>query len=137
MGATEEQMLLVSKAGVTHVSYILVLYSFAFLLFLCKYPYPFFSRLIENNKLIIPDKPKVVLMLLHLYAINPRDKAPAKHERTGRSLTRSVSAPRGRSRDADAQVRDAEEFELEGLMSEDELLATPESPPAKQTQLVS
>lgn len=36
MGATEEQMLLLSNAGVTHVTYILILYSFAFLLFLCK-----------------------------------------------------------------------------------------------------
>ncbi|KAI9766802.1 MAG: hypothetical protein M1840_006277 [Geoglossum simile] len=113
MGATEEQMLLVSNAGVTHVSYILILYSFAFLLFL------------------------FVLMLIHLCAANPRDKAPTRHERTGRPLTRPVSAPRERSQEAAARVRDAEEFELEGLMSEDELLATPESPPAKQTQLVS
>jgi len=41
MGATEEQMLLLSNAGVTHVSYILILYSIAFLLFLCKSnPFP-------------------------------------------------------------------------------------------------
>ena len=76
-------------------------------------------------------------MLLHLYAISPKGQTPAKHEGIGRLLTRPASAPRERSRDADARVRDAEEFELEGLMSEDELLATPESPPAKQTQLVS
>lgn len=37
MGATEEQMAALSNAGVTHVSYILILYSLAFLLFLCKY----------------------------------------------------------------------------------------------------
>jgi hypothetical protein len=36
MGATEEQMALLSNANVTHVSYILILYSVAFLLFLCK-----------------------------------------------------------------------------------------------------
>jgi hypothetical protein len=36
MAATEEQMLLISNAGVSHVSYILILYSFSFLLFLCK-----------------------------------------------------------------------------------------------------
>lgn len=36
MGATEEQMALLSDAGVTHVSYILILYSIAFLMFLCK-----------------------------------------------------------------------------------------------------
>lgn len=37
MGATEEQMQLLSDSGVTHVSYILILYSIAFLLFLCKF----------------------------------------------------------------------------------------------------
>lgn len=36
MGATEEQMQVLSDAGVTHVSYILILYSLSFLLFLCK-----------------------------------------------------------------------------------------------------
>lgn len=37
MGATEEQMQLLSDANVTHVSYVLILFSIAFLLFLCKY----------------------------------------------------------------------------------------------------
>lgn len=36
MGATEEQMMTLARAGVTHVAYILILYSLAFLLFLCK-----------------------------------------------------------------------------------------------------
>jgi len=36
MGATEEQMQLLSDAHVTHVSYVLILFSIAFLLFLCK-----------------------------------------------------------------------------------------------------
>lgn len=36
MGATEEQMKLLSDAHVDHVSYILILYSIAFILFLCK-----------------------------------------------------------------------------------------------------
>ena len=35
MGATEEQMKLLSDAGITHVSYVLILYSIAFILFLC------------------------------------------------------------------------------------------------------
>jgi len=39
MGATEEQMALLSDAGVTHVAYILILYSIAFLLFLCKFSF--------------------------------------------------------------------------------------------------
>jgi hypothetical protein len=36
MGATEEQMQLLNDAGVDHVSYLLMLYSIAFLLYLCK-----------------------------------------------------------------------------------------------------
>lgn len=36
MGATEEQMQLLNDAGITHVSYVLILYSVAFILFLCK-----------------------------------------------------------------------------------------------------
>jgi hypothetical protein len=36
MGATEEQMKLLSDHNVTHVSYVLILYSIAFILFLCK-----------------------------------------------------------------------------------------------------
>ena len=37
MGATEEQMALLSGAGISHVSYVLILYSIAFVLFLCKF----------------------------------------------------------------------------------------------------
>ena len=44
MGATEEQMQLLSDAGITHVSYVLILYSIAFILFLCKF------RLIKLNE---------------------------------------------------------------------------------------
>jgi hypothetical protein len=36
MGATEEQMQLLSDAGVDHISYLLMLYSIAFLLYLCE-----------------------------------------------------------------------------------------------------
>ncbi|RDL35421.1 Uncharacterized protein BP5553_07352 [Venustampulla echinocandica] len=98
MGATEEQMKLLSDAGITHVSYVLVLYSFAFLIFL-------FTN-----------------MLLHLYAVN---SAPAVPPKDGEEQAR---APRmnGHTRASDSrQVRDAEEFELEGLMSEDENPQTP------------
>ena len=44
MGATEEQMQVLAGADVTHVSYILVLYSLAFLLFLCKFAYSLPTR---------------------------------------------------------------------------------------------
>lgn len=40
MGATEEQMQLLHDAGIDHVSYVLILYSVAFLLYLCKSPSP-------------------------------------------------------------------------------------------------
>lgn len=36
MGATEEQMQILADAHITHVSYVFILYSLAFLLFLCK-----------------------------------------------------------------------------------------------------
>ncbi|TVY85656.1 Protein YTP1, partial [Lachnellula willkommii] len=97
MGATEEQMKLISDAGITHVSYVLVLYSFAFLIFL-------FTN-----------------MLLHLYAVNSKPPVPPKDN------GEPVRAPRmnGHARASDSrQIRDAEEFELDGLMSEEE----PESP---------
>ena len=98
MGATEEQMQLISDAGITHVSYVLVLYSFAFLAFL------------------------FVNMLLHLYAVTSSPPVPPK------DTDRSARLPRvnGHTRGTDSrQIRDAEEFELEGLMSED---GSPESP---------
>jgi hypothetical protein len=97
MGATEEQMQLISDAGITHVSYVLALYSFAFLIFL------------------------FVNMLLHLYAVNALPAIPQK------DIERPPRLPRmnGHRTTDSRQIRDAEEFELEGLMSEDE---EPESP---------
>jgi hypothetical protein len=129
MGATEEQMKLLSEAHVTHVSYILILYSFAFLLFL------------------------FVNVLLHLYAVHawPDSNSNGRRESRmlSRSMSRSVSAAGGllrsgflkkksnaansamsgglsngkvripRHRQTDSQqIRDAETFELEGLISE-------------------
>ncbi len=93
MGATEEQMALLAAAHVSHVSYILILYSISFLLFL------------------------FVSMLLHLYATYtwPIDVPKSK-------LTASREVANGHvpGQSVDRRVRDAEEFELEGLMSEDE-----------------
>jgi len=120
MGATEEQMQFLSDAHVTHVAYILILYSIAFLLYL------------------------FVNILLHVYAVHawPDDETNgARSSKAGHSSSRSVSiagnrhkkttsmmngeangsARQPRSRNADTQhVRDAEEFELEGLISDDE-----------------
>jgi hypothetical protein len=129
MGATEEQMQYLSDAGVTHVSYILILYSISFLLFL------------------------FVNMLLHLYAVHawPDDETNGRKEARLHSRNASVAfgpprpgilkhysdaesptadgingsangkmkMPRHRPTDSQ-QVRDAEEFELEGLISDAE-----------------
>ena len=125
MGATEEQMKLLSEADVTHVSYILILYSIAFLLYL------------------------FVNILLYVYAAHawPEDESNGtrgnhNHQRgrstVGASHSRKVSTlnlngngviprpvngsvrlPNHRNTDSQ-QVRDAEEFELEGLISEGE-----------------
>ncbi|KAI0157218.1 hypothetical protein GGR57DRAFT_59813 [Xylariaceae sp. FL1272] len=80
MGATEEQMELISNSGIDHVAYILILYSLAALLFL------------------------FTLMLIHVYDSNAA--APLPHKEMG---------PSGH-----VPLRDAQEFELEGLMSDDE-----------------
>jgi hypothetical protein len=129
MGATEEQMQFLSDAGVTHVSYILLLYSITFLLFL------------------------FVNMLLHLYAVHawPDDETNGRKEARLHSRNASVALgsqrpgilkrysdaespttngvhggangkvkmPRHRPTDSQ-QVRDAEEFELEGLITDGE-----------------
>ena len=82
MGATEEQMNLIANSPMDGVSYILILYSFAFLVFL------------------------FVHMLLALYE---------RTQATDGKVALNGNAP-GEAR----QLRDAEEFELEGLMSDDE-----------------
>lgn len=98
MGATEEQMKLISDAGITHVSYILVLFSFAFLIFLFTH------------------------MLLNLYISNSIPPVPPKDDERCERLPRQNGHQR---QTPSRQIRDAEEFELEGLMSDDE---GPESP---------
>ena len=90
MGATEEQLHLLANAGVSHVSYILLLYSISFLLFL------------------------FVCMLLHLYASYAWPLDPTQPK------TKANGGLNGHVGHVDGRVRDAEEFELEGLMSDDE-----------------
>ena len=89
MGATEEQMNLVSHSGLDHVAYILILYSLAFLLFL------------------------FVNMLIYVYDRSANAEALAKHTPNGRARSGGLA-------EEDGQLRDAGEFELEGLMSDDE-----------------
>ncbi|KAL8739323.1 MAG: hypothetical protein Q9181_000054 [Wetmoreana brouardii] len=98
MGATEEEMALLSNAHVSHVSYILILYSISFLLFL------------------------FVAMLLNLYASRawPLDRTAATKKNTD-AVDVANGAPRERANGhLERRMRDAEEFELEGLMSDDE-----------------
>ena len=92
MGATEEQMLFLAGAHVTHVAYILILFSFAFLLFL------------------------FVVVLLYMYAsfVWPVDRNPVV-------LPKANGRANGHIRGDSQRLRDAEEFELEGLMSDDEV----------------
>ena len=114
MGATEQEMDMLSEMHVTHVSYILLLYSISFLLFL------------------------FVSMLLNLYADSmwPVDRkassSSSKHSKANGTANgrlhkfkdedeeRRVMNGHARLGSVDPRVRDAEEFELEGLMSEDE-----------------
>ena len=97
-------MSLLSANHVSHVSYVLLLYSIAFLLFL------------------------FVSMLLHLYAnsawpLNAKQAAktngvPFKEEAIG--INGGVLGNGHLGNGHLGRVRDAEEFELEGLMSEDD-----------------
>ena len=107
MGATEEQMNLLTNTGVSHVSYILLLYSISFLLFL------------------------FVCMLLHLYASYAWPLEPI------RSKARANGGLNGNVGHVVRRLRDAEEFELEGLMSDDEVaedgVATPANKRANGT----
>ena len=113
MGATEEQMALLATAGVTHVSYILILYSIAFLLFL------------------------FVNLLLHLYAVTapfPNNQTPPqrgshtrKHSNTPNRDLEDGKVDRNGNGDVTAplterearQMRDAQEFELDALIVSD------------------
>ncbi|KKZ67006.1 hypothetical protein EMCG_07306 [[Emmonsia] crescens] len=108
MGATEEQMELLSNAGISHVAYILILYSIAFILFL------------------------FVNVLIHIYAVHAwpetakyKGNRPTSHSRplSGRSSTSFPSdgshiGANGhiRSHAQNQHIQDAEEFELEGLI---------------------
>lgn len=60
-------------------------------------------------------------MLLHLYAVNSAPVVPAKDEESTGRLPRL----NGHTTADGRQIRDAEEFELEGLMSDDDGLDSP------------
>ncbi|KAF3760380.1 hypothetical protein M406DRAFT_343490 [Cryphonectria parasitica EP155] len=95
MGATEEQMSLVDGSGIDHVAYVLILYSLAFLTFL-------FTN-----------------VLVHVYDRGVNAPAGAKGingHAPGANGRRGAAAASMDER----RLRDVEEFELDGLMSDDE-----------------
>jgi hypothetical protein len=104
MGATEEQMHLLDGAGVDHVSYVFILYSIAFLVYL------------------------FVNMLLHLYGINAMPVA-TKHEPERPRANGHLPDAREAQR-----IRDEEEFELHDLASDDEEADEAEALVKKETR---
>ena len=109
MSAQEEQMVVAATAHVSHVSFILIMYSFAFLMFL------------------------FVVVLCHLYAgyawpaadisTAARIKEGGEVVLTngnGRVVGAAADGVGGLRRSREGGIRGAEEFELEGLMSEDD-----------------
>lgn len=116
MGATEEQMQLLSQAGVMHVSYVLILYSISFILFLCMFL--LLTGFLNMYKILIAT---VVNILLHIYAVHTWPKGAPEEEEPQKYTNSNGGYMNGRSRHSDAQrIADAEGFELEGLMSDDE-----------------
>ena len=118
-----------SDAGVTHVSYILFLYSTSFLLFLfvnmllhiyAIYTWPDDetngrkeARFQSRNASVVLDLPRSGILKRY-----SDTESPTRNEING-SINGKVKMPRHRPTDSQ-QVRDAEEFELEGLITDGE-----------------
>ncbi|CAG7920114.1 unnamed protein product [Penicillium olsonii] len=101
MGATEEQMVMLNNAGIMHVSYVLILYSVAFIVFL------------------------FVNVLLHIYAVHawPNSDSTDQDGPKYTSINRNGNAngnANGHARSTSQQIQDAEAYELHGLVSDDE-----------------
>lgn len=107
MGATEEQMQMLSDANVTHVAYVLILFSIAFLMFLCKNHRPIMCTQLLTFE-------TVANLLIHLYAVHSfevsKNDAEAPH----------VNGNANGYARVDRMARDAEEFELEGLTDDED-----------------
>ncbi|KAJ5888948.1 Protein YTP1 [Penicillium taxi] len=99
MGATEEQMQLLADADISHVAYLLILFSITFIVFLFAH------------------------ILIHVYAVHvfPRDDDTETDAR-GKYGNANGRHGNGRVRSSsDAQrIQDAEGFELQGLVSDEE-----------------
>ncbi|CAG8306389.1 unnamed protein product [Penicillium salamii] len=95
LGATEEQMVMLNNAGIMHVSYVLILYSIAFIVFL------------------------FVNVLLHIYAVHAWPNSEST-DQNGPKYTNLNANANGHARSTSQQIQDAEAFELHGLISDDE-----------------
>ncbi|CAG8026744.1 unnamed protein product [Penicillium salamii] len=95
LGATEEQMVMLNNAGIMHVSYVLILYSVAFIVFL------------------------FVNVLLHIYAVHAWPNSEST-DQNGPKYTNLNANANGHARSTSQQIQDAEAFELHGLISDDE-----------------
>ena len=107
MGSTEEQMQYLNDIHIDHVSYILVLFSAAFMLFLCK-------CLVTNGAipLVIILTMIVVNVLIYIYYANTNKETikldPESHR------------PLANGRLNGDVIHGADEYELHGLASDDE-----------------
>lgn len=151
MGATEEQMTLLSAAQITHVSYILILYSIAFLLYLfvnillhifATYTWPddesngqiALAKQMKSkgthsrNVSFVPRGLGVEMRGVGTrtgsaapspFLDIPEDDEEARQMNGHARPTPKPRMPKRAHRVTDSQqVRDAEEFELEGLISD-------------------
>ncbi|KKA21931.1 Integral membrane protein (Ytp1) [Rasamsonia emersonii CBS 393.64] len=124
MGATEEQMKLLTDANITHVSYILILYSIAFLLFL------FVNVLLHIYAVhAFPDSATVSHAHRRAAASGAAGSARPKPHRSESSVSSFTNVNGGFSRLANGhartrseaqQIQEAEEYELQGLISEED-----------------
>jgi hypothetical protein len=120
MGATEEQMKILSDANVTHVSYILLLYSVAFILFL------FVNILLHIYGVHAWPKSAVVSQSRHASVSSGPPRPRTDHSRTVSTLIQGdggiarLMNGHLRARSEAEHIHDAEAFELQGLISEED-----------------
>ncbi len=128
MGATEQQMQLLSDANVTHVSYILILYSIAFMLYLLVnillYVYAAHAWPDDESNGLRPP-PSARSLSVAMTAGGPSGHArklsvlPQTGMNGSAASAHRLPKPQAHRVTDSQQVRDAEEFELEGLISDD------------------
>lgn len=108
---------MLNNAGIMHVSYVLILYSVAFIVFLCKLP---LTTSCEHSLTFT-----VVNVLLHIYAVHawPNSDSTDQDGPKYTSINRNGNAngnANGHARSTSQQIQDAEAYELHGLVSDDE-----------------